>query len=144
MQGHKMKGEGGQAQGEVKAMVLDATSDECGKSLAKELLLLQIVELGVQEKSRHFERCTEEKNYVKKIKKSAENLTFACPSTICQWVLLAEDPEAGDPCSEVVWLCCPASLPFCPVLLLGDTVHSGCWLRDGSNVLFLYTLMNKN
>lgn len=79
-----------------------------------------------------------------KIKKSAENLTYGCPSTICQWVLLAEDAGAGDPCSEAVWLCCLASLPFCPVLLLGDTAHSGCWLWDGSNVLFLYTLMNKN
>lgn len=84
------------------------------------------------------------KKEFEKIKRSAENLTFACPSTICQWVLLAEAPGAGDPCSEAVWLCCHASLPFCPELLLGDTVHSGSWLWEGSNVLFLYMLMNKN
>lgn len=51
---------------------------------------------------------------------------------------------AGDLSSEPLLLCSLPCQPFCPVLLLGDTVYSGCLLLDGSNVLFLYTLMNKN
>lgn len=114
------------------------------KALPRNAIVANSLEGSKKTPDTYFERCTEEKKDVKKLKKTAENLTFACPSTICQWVLLAEDPGAGEPCSEAVWLCCLASLPLCPVLPLGDTVHAGCWLWDGSNVLFLYTLMNKN
>lgn len=107
------------------------------------MLLFQIILRGPRKHQTLSEMYWREKG-CEKIIKLAENLTFACPSTIWQWVLLAEDPGAGDPCSETVWFCCLASLPFCPVLPLGDTVHAGCLLWDGSNVLFLYMLINKN
>lgn len=115
-----MKGEGGQAQGEVKEMVVSVC-----KALPRNAITPNSLEGSKKRPDTYFERCTEEK---KDVKKSAENLTFASPSTICQWVLLAEDPGAGDPCSEAVWLCSLAYLSFCSVLLLGETVHSGCWL----------------
>lgn len=61
-----MKGEGGQAQGEVKEMVLHATGGQRVESLAKEGYCCKQFR-GVQEKNRYLiERCTEEEKDVKK------------------------------------------------------------------------------
>lgn len=126
-------------------MVLHATGSQPVECLAKGCYCCKYFR-RVQEKTRHLhgrEIYWGEKGS-EKIKKSVESLAYAYPSSICKWLALAEDTGASDVCSEPVLLCPLASLPFCPVFLLGDTVYPGCLLLNGSNVLFLYTLMNKN
>lgn len=49
---------------------------------------------------------------------------------------MAENTVAGDLHSRPLLPCPLTSLPFCPVLLLGDTIYSDCLLLDGSNVPF--------
>lgn len=133
-----MKGEGGQAQGEVKEMVVSVC-----KALPRNAITPNSLEGSKKRPDTYFERCTEEKKDVKK--KSQQkilHLPVLQPSASgCCWQrILGQVTLALKLYGSALLHICPFVLYSCWVKQYTQAV--GFW--DGSNVLFLYTLMNKN